>query len=50
MTETYKTLQNLNQSHVLAFYEQKEVYYNLRIKKCKLRSTRTKNFGVESIF
>ena len=50
ITEVYKTLHNLNPSYVWAFYEQKEVNYDLRIKNlCKLPTTKTTNFGVYSL-
>lgn len=50
MKEMYKTFHNLNLSYVWAFYEHKEVIYDLRIKNfCKLPAIGAKNFGAESL-
>ena len=50
MLEIYKSMNHLNPSYVWHIHERKEIQYDLRTKNlCKLQSTKTIKFGMESL-
>ena len=50
MLEFYKSMNHLNPSYIWHIHERKEIQYHLRTKHlCKLQSTKTIKFGMESL-
>ena len=50
MLEIYKSMNHLNPSYIWHIHERKEIQYGLKTKHlCKLQSTKTIKFGMESL-
>ena len=50
MLQIYKSMNHLNPSYIWHIHERKEIQYDLRTKHlCKLQSTKTIKFGMESL-